>query len=245
MKPWKWRQAWRGLWLAALLLIRPAAAQDVPPEQTPAAVREVIPELEKLLAAAIENSPRLRVQEQAIAQARLKKNLTGAQWLEYLKFVGDVRYGTDDYVYLDRVFQSYDLFIKPYDMTRYSIGVALDLNLFNLTMRGKQKELAQTEIEMARERKEELLLEVKNLVITLYYELRLAQKNLEIMALQKASAVTQTEMAEIQFKRQQIDFIEYSKILEFHTKTLIDFEKATYEYLTRKRLLQELSGLSF
>lgn len=245
MKPWKWLQTARWLCLAAALFSLPAAAQNEPPPQTPAAVRDVIPDLESLLAAAVEHSPRLRGQEQAINQARLKKNLTGAQWLEYLKFVGDVRYGTDDYVYLDRVYQSYDLFIKPYDMTRYSVGIALDLNLFNLTMRGKQKELAQTEIEMARERKAELLFEVRNLVITLYYELKLAQKNLEIMALQKASAITQTEMAEIQFKRQQIDFIEYSKILEFHTKTLIDFEKATYEYLTRKRLLQELSGLSF
>jgi len=206
---------------------------------------ETIPSLEKCLTAVLNRSPLLQEQEQVITQAGLKCEIAGRQWLEHIKLGSDVRYGTDDYVYLDPVHLNYNLNSKPYETIRYSVGIGLETTLFDVATRGKRKQVAQTELGIARMRKEQMILDLKNLVITQYYKMLQSQKNLEIMSLQKASSETQTQMAEIQFNRQQLDFIEYSKIVEFHTKTLLDFEKALYEYQTVKSFMKELTGISF
>jgi outer membrane protein TolC len=204
-----------------------------------------IPSLDTLLAAAIDHSPILAGQDQVIALTLLKKQMTNRQWLDFIKLESDVRYGTNDYVFLDRESLGYNVYSKPYETTRYNAGIRLDLSLFDLATRRQLNQSAQIDVEMARARKQELLLAVKNAVITQYYQLILSKKSLEIMALQKASSELQVQMAELQFQKQSMDFIEYSKLLEFHTKTLLDYEKATAEFLKNESLMQELVGISF
>jgi outer membrane protein TolC len=203
-----------------------------------------IPSLEILIAAAIEHSPLLAGQEGVIALAQIKRETASRHWLEYITLASDLRYGTDDFVYLDRETAGYDLYAKPYETTRYNLGIRLDLSLFDLATRRQFNQSARIDVEMAHARKQELLQAVRNAVITQYYQLVLAQKTLEIMALQKTSSDLQAQMAELQFEKQSMDFIEYSKILEFHTKTLLDFEKAAAEFQKNKSLMQELTGLS-
>jgi hypothetical protein len=61
---------------------------------------------------------------------------------------------------------------------------------------------------------------------------------------QKESSLLQAQMADIKFQNNQMDFIEYSKIIEFHNQTMSEYQKAQADFELKFALLQETIGIT-
>jgi len=241
---------WTGpavLLLAGALLTAISADQTARPSP-PAAIMDsshaTLPPLPVMLAAAEAHSPILKGQDAAIEITRLKSKLTGQEWLTYVKLSSNVMYGTNDYFFLTQEFSGYNLESKPYEVTRYSVGLSLQLSLFDLAKRSKTTQIARQEQVLAEQRKQELIQALRQLVITQYYDAKLSYDILNTRNEQKESSLLQAQMADIKFQNNQMDFIEYSKIIEFHNQTMSDFQKAVADFELKFALLQETAGIN-
>ena len=97
---------------------------------------------------------------------------------------------------------------------------------------------------LAEQRKQELIQALRQLVITQYYDAKLSYDILNTRNEQKESSLLQAQMADIKFQNNQMDFIEYSKIIEFHNQTMSDFQKAVADFELKFALLQETAGIN-
>jgi outer membrane protein TolC len=203
-----------------------------------------LPPLPVVLAAAEAHSPVLKGQDAAIEIARLKTRLTQQEWLNYIKLSSNILYGTNDYFFLTQEFSGYNLESRPYEVTRYSVGFSLQLSLFDVTKRNKTTAIARQEQLLAEQRKQELKQALRQLVITQYYDAKLSYDLLSTKNEQKESSLLQAQMADIKFQNNQMDFIEYSKIIEFHNQTMSEFQKAQADFELKFALLQETIGIN-
>lgn len=203
-----------------------------------------LPPLPVMLAAAEAHSPLLKGQDAAIEITHLKSRLTQQEWLNYIKLSSNVLYGTNDYFFLTQEFSGYNLESRPYKVTRYSVGLSLQLSLFDVTKRNKTTAIARQEQVVAEQHKMELVQALRQLVITQYYDAKLSYELLNTKNEQKESSLLQAQMADIKFQNNQMDFIEYSKIIEFHNQTMSEFQKAQADFELKFALLQETVGIN-
>lgn len=203
-----------------------------------------LPPLPVVLAAAEAHSPVLKGQDAAIEITRLKTRLTEQEWLSYIKLSSNVLYGTNDYFFLTQEFTGYNLESRPYETTRYSLGLSLQLSLFDVAKRNKTTAIARQEQKVAEQRKLELKQALRQLVITQYYDAKLSYDILNTKNEQKESSLLQAQMADIKFQNNQMDFIEYSKIIEFHNQTMSEYQKAQADFELKFALLQETVGIT-
>lgn len=243
------QRIWTGLVLCFLTAaVLPAGTPDQSGKPTnPSAMdgsQVTLPPLPIVLAAAEVHSPLLKGQEAAIEIARLRIKLSQQEWLNYVKLSSNIHYGTNDYFFLTQEFSGYDLESRPYGVTRYSVGLSLQLSLFDLAKRNKTTQIARQEQVLAEQRKQELKQALRQLIITQYYDAKLSHDILNTKNEQKESSLLQAQMADIKFQNNQMDFIDYSKIIEFHNQTMSEFQKAVADYELKFALLQETAGIN-
>jgi outer membrane protein TolC len=106
----------------------------------------------------------------------------------------------------------------------YNVGIGFQLPLTHLLNRKHQLKAGKAQVEMAKSEKENVAFGVKQDVIKLYHEFKLAHRLLGIAAKNKQSSQINYQMVEKDFLQGQVTVSQLSTVLEIANKSVVDFE---------------------
>jgi outer membrane protein TolC len=180
----------------------------------------------------------IEAKQAALASERL-------YWSRNVGIQADSRYGNlnnfssnEDGVALSQVLTT----AKQYN---YSVGFFLKFPLFDGISRKNQIKLAESEVEAAKSMVQFENEQLRKIVITLYQDLLLKQKVFQIRSESLGDSRVNTEMVEKEFRNGLVPFSEYARISGLTTSMEIDYETAISEFITVKKLLEDMAGFTF
>ncbi len=121
---------------------------------------------------------------------------------------------------------------------RYNVGINLQLPLGNLLSRKSMIRTTQIQAKIAEGEKEGSILFVKQEVIRLYQDLKLAQRLLVIGGKGKQVAFVNYSLAEKQFLQVGGDLDQYTRLQDVYNKSAIEFESYLNRFQTSYMQLQ-------
>ena len=213
---------------------------------TLATVAEVdFPSLEVLMDSAISHNAMVAYRGQEYA-AR-KENLTTQKnfWMRNLGVQADTRYGTFDNFLNSSNGQSTTLQSVTTKQANYGVGLYIKLPVFDVVNRKTQIKQAKAEMEQAKYLKEAQENEIRQAVIKLYEDVLLKQKLVNIKSQNLGSATVNYEMVEREFRDGVIPIAEYVRLSDMTSRIKSEYEMAKYDFITAKKLLEEVVGFKF
>ncbi len=127
--------------------------------------------------------------------------------------------------------------------TRYTTGVRLSLPLDHLISRHNRINRVEYQLKQAefvRKTRED---EIRQLIISMYQEVVLAKRMLDVHTEARESVKINRQMAERRFREGQIPLTEFTVIIESFTRTNIEYQTSYTNYETSLRLLEEVAGV--
>ena len=166
-------------------------------------------------------------------------------WSRNMGFQADTRYGN-----LSNFATSEDGTTNTAALTtakqfNYSVGLFLKVPLFDAINRKNQIQLAKSEINAAKSMVEFEKEEIRKTVITLYQDLILKQKILQINSRSLGDGRVNMQMVEKEFRNGLVPISEYVRIKGITTSTEIAYEKAMTEFIIVKQFLESMAGFVF
>lgn len=232
--------------LLMLLFFSSSNAQDSISNVSPGkSFRLILPKLEVLVEAAWEKHGMVKSRQSEIDAKQAKLTSIRRQWTKNLGFQGDYRYG--NVVNFSENVSSANTINLASNTTQvnFAVGFFLKIPLFDFYSRQAQIKQTQAEIEQSVNVLEFQKFEVKELVIRQYEDLILRQNLLELRIKNMANAITSKQMAEIEYKNGLIPIHEYVRVIDITARMEVDFETSKAEFLTSKKVLENLTGLTF
>jgi hypothetical protein len=166
-------------------------------------------------------------------------------WSRNMGFQADTRYGN-----LSNFATSEDGTTNTAALTtakqfNYSVGLFLKVPLFDAINRKNQIQLAKSEINAAKSMAEFEKEEIRKTVITLYQDLILKQKILQINSRSLGDGRVNMQMVEKEFRNGLVPISEYVRIKGITTSMEIAYEKAMTEFIIVKQVLESMAGFVF
>ncbi|MGM0647325.1 MAG: TolC family protein [Bacteroidota bacterium] len=210
-------------------------------------IETYLPPLQTLIDSAISNSPLLKYQNSSIIIEELNTKSTRRQWSKYLGVISDVKYGLFDNLVLNQNdngdFSSG--IVNTTQQTRYSAGIYLKFPLQEVLDRKNQIKIAEEKKAQAVYEYQTEKRELRKLVIQQYNDLILSQKQLTIKNEFAQDVQIQKQMAEKQFKNNEIDISELTSLSSTYSKALSEYATAKSEFNNAYLMLQEIVGIKF
>ncbi|MCF8218504.1 MAG: TolC family protein [Bacteroidales bacterium] len=206
-----------------------------------------LPPLQTLIDSAISNSPLLKYKNSAEVISALNTKSVRKEWSKYIGVISDVKYGLFDNLVLgqDDDGNLNTGLVSTTQQTRYSAGIYLKLPLQELIDRRNKIKIAEEEEKMAEYEYQQEKKELRKLVIQQYNDLLLYQKLLKIKNDYVQDVLIQKQMAEKQFKDNEIDISELTRLSSMHSKALSEYESAKADFNNAYMMLQEIVGMKF
>jgi len=180
----------------------------------------------------------IRVKEATLATERV-------HWSRNLGVQADSRYGNLNNFSSNEDGEALSQVLTTSKQFNYSVGLYVKFPLFDGINRKNQIKLAKSEIEAAKSMVEFENEQVRRMVITLYQDLLLKQKVLQIRSKSLSDAKVNMQMVEKEFRNGIVPISEYVRINSITTDMEAAFEKAKYEFITARKLLEDMSGFVF
>ncbi len=127
--------------------------------------------------------------------------------------------------------------------SRYTTGVRLNLPLDRLTNRHNRINRVEYQIKQAEFVQKNRADEIRQLIITMYQDVVLAKRMLDVHTDARESVNINRQMAERQFREGQIPMAELTDIIQAYTRTNIEYQTSYTYYETSLRLLEEVAGV--
>lgn len=127
----------------------------------------------------------------------------------------------------------------------YTVGVYLKFPVFDVINRKNQVGLAKLELEAARSMAKSQEDEIRQTVIKMYQDLILKQKVLKIKAKSLGDGKVNMQMVEKEFRNGTVPVAEYVRITSIASSVEVDYEFAKSEFITAKKLLEDMAGFTF
>lgn len=206
-----------------------------------------LPPLQTLIDSAISNSPLLKYKNSAEVISALNTKSVRKEWSKYIGVISDVKYGLFDNLVLgqDDDGNVNTGLVSTTQQTRYSAGIYLKLPLQELIDRKNNIKMAEEEERMAEYEYQQEKKELRKLVIQQYNDLLLYQKLLKVKNDFVQDVLLQKQMAEEQFKDNEIEISELTRLSSMHSKALSEYESAKADFNNAYMMLQEIVGMKF
>lgn len=235
------------IFLVGLFLYQTSHGQDIgntsqSSEEEVQDLADDLPPLEELISLAVENSPLLMYNDNVIDQSNKEIKLEKRSWHDALSITGN--YNQGDQVLLIGSSQGSSSGGGNNLLNGYRVGVNLILPLSTFTTRKTRIQIAELQVDAARNQKAEMEKTLTNQVILEYYELIASYKVMQIKSRARESAVLQSRMAETNFSEGTISLEDYSNVDLNGANAEVDFELAKSEYLAKYRQFEQLIGVS-
>jgi len=131
------------------------------------------------------------------------------------------------------------------EQLNYSTGLYLRFPLFDAINRKNQIKLAKAEVAGAKNMVEFENEQIRKMVISLYQEVLLKQKLLQIRSKGIIDGRVNMQMVEKEFRNGVVPISEYVRISSITTNLEAAYETALSEFITSKKMLEDMSGFVF
>lgn len=205
-----------------------------------------IPPLNVLIDSVIKRNAMLRLKTQEIRGKELKVKSERIYWTRNMGIQADSRYGTFDNTSLsaDGVTSS-TYTITNTTQLNYGVGLYLKFPVFDFLNRKNQIEQAKLELDEAKSMLQFQEDQTRLSVITLYQDLILKQKLLQIKSESLGSGRVNIQMVEKEFRNGIVSIGEYVRISSMNSNMESDYELAKSNFLVAKQILEEMAGFVF
>lgn len=168
-------------------------------------------------------------------------------FLNGISFVSSYNYGTTGDLSIGSESGSLSQFsnFRSSKSDRYNIGLNVQLPLGNLLSRKNNIKISQLQAKMMEGEKENAIQFVKQEVIRLYQDLKLAQRLVITGGQGKQAAFVNYSMAEKQFLQAAGDLEQLSRLHDIYTKSALEFETYVNRFQTNFMLLEAYTNTSF
>ena len=202
-----------------------------------------IPLLPVLIDSALVQSKMLEFRRLEIDAKTLHAKSKSRNWTRYMGFQGGAQYGVfDNFSSSDQVNITTNDVNSSVLQWNFNVGVFLKIPIFGIINNKTHNDIADVEIEQARNLHLSLVEEIRDDVIRLYEDLILRQELLEINAKNYANGKVNFEMIQREFENGQISVTEYVRISDVITKLTIEYEKSKSYFFQAKKLLENKVG---
>lgn len=167
-------------------------------------------------------------------------------WTQNLGAQVDAKYGNiNNFLTNDNSTSGNSTTLSTTQQFTYSGGFYLKFPLFDGINRKNQIKQAKSEVEAAKNMVEFENEHIRQTVITLYQDLILKQKLLEIKSRSLGDARVNMQMVEKEFRNGVVPISEYVRISGMTTSTEEAYETAKSEFITAKKILEDMAGFVF
>lgn len=180
----------------------------------------------------------IEVKEAALASERV-------HWTRNLGLQADSRYGNLNNFSSNEDGEALSQVLTTTQQFNYSIGVFLKFPLFDGINRKNQIKLAKSEVEAAKSMVDFENEQLRKVVITLYQELLLKQRLLQIRSESLGDGRVNMQMVEKEFRNGLVPMSEYVRINSMTTNMEAAYETALSEFITTKKMLEDMAGFVF
>jgi len=209
-------------------------------------VLDKIPPLSALIDSAFANSPLLKRQDKQIVIRDLSEKTVNQEWLKYINLFATSNYGV------------YDNFVSVQDQSvvgstintgnsfRWSVGVAISgAPIYDIFNKPTTKKIKHLEKEQEIDTKEDLKLQLKQIVIQQYNQTLLSYQMMIIANNNVYSNFTQLVMSETKFNQGQLEIFTLANVREMYYKSLMTYEKNKFEFQSNYMILETICGIEF
>jgi len=126
---------------------------------------------------------------------------------------------------------------------RYTAGVRLALPFDRITSRHNRINRVELQMKQAEFNQQTREDEIRQLVISMYQDVLLSKRMLDVHTEGRESVNINRQMAERRFREGQIPLSELSVINEAYTRAAIEYQTSYTNYETNLRLLEEVAGV--
>ena len=200
--------------------------------------------LPMLIDSAIKNSPFIRRMTNSVAYASENLEINKKNIFSSFSLNSSYNYGTNYSAINNSTGTSLNNFTTSQNGF-YNLGVGLQLPLTNIISRKNLVRAGEAQVKMASAEKDNAALYVKQEVIRLYQEFKLAVKLLVISGSNKQSAQINFMMAEKEFLKGQSSIEQETRVLDIYNKAVIDYETYINRFQTGYMQLESYTGTSF
>lgn len=198
----------------------------------------LLPPLQLLIDSAIANSPDIMMAEAAITRSEYEVKIGSKEWTEMFRIQGRYTYGqflaSDDFgVVLSEPRGGYQIFA----------GVLIPLDYF--VSRNDRLGSLRAEMEMDKQGKRRVEMEIRDKVVITYNQLLLLQRLINISAEARESAILQYQMAEERFRNGEINLEELGRATDLRANFMSEYEKLRAEFTTVYTELERIVGTPF
>jgi outer membrane protein TolC len=166
-------------------------------------------------------------------------------WLRNIGVQGVANYGTFDYFNSNSNNQSTTVLNTNSKQFNYGMGFFLKLPFYDMIDRKNQINVARVQLEQAKSMVQVQKDELRQIVIKLYEDILLKQKLLNIRSQSLGNARVNMEMVDKEFRNGTIPVTEYVRISDIVSRTEADYETAKTDFISAKKILEEIVGFSF
>lgn len=236
------------LFVIMLLFLSSASAQqDVNRYFDPLTddITDVLPPLDALLDAAINNSPRIIYEELKTDYYRYETKSAQRDWIEHFGLQSELNYGQwyfndkDELTRLDRFYMTQS------HRWNFSFGFYMRFPLTSIVDRTNRINKQKKWVEISMAQREINVKQIRKEVISLYNNIVQQQRMLKIANDYQHWTFVQMQMAQNQFVNGQISTSEVTRLKEIQTRGALEFEKSRAEFENSYDFLQELVGMNF
>jgi len=214
--------------------------------KTDSTILDKIPPLQALIDSAYANSPLLKRQDKQVLIRDLRENTVNQEWLKYINVFATTNYGV------------YDNFVSVQDQSvvgstintgnsfRWSVGVAISgAPFYDMFNKPTMKKIKKLEKEQEIDSKEDLKLQLKQIVIQQYNKTLMSYNMMIIANKNVISNYTQLIMSEQKFNQGELVIFTLANVREMYYKSLMTYEKNKYEFQSNYMILETICGIKF
>lgn len=228
-----------------LLLCAAGKSQDFPSDSALARILQSDALLPLLIDSAVKNSPEIRRQGKNIQL--FEQNLRTAQKsiLNSVAFTSSYGYGNIGSVGLEKDLTTANQgnYFNTIRSSRYNIGVAIQLPLGSFLSRKNLTRVGELQVEMAQEEREMSLTVIKQEVIKIYQELKLAHAHVLTTAKAKQSASINLNMVQKSFVDGQATVEQLTKMQGEYSVVTMNHDTQLNKFQTSFLLLEAYTGV--
>jgi len=200
-----------------------------------------LPSISELQEKAITNSPLLKFYDAEVANKKFQIESEKREWMKNLGVEGGAKYGLFDNLILTQDLGAEELTTAKTEQTRYYFGAFVKIPLSSIADKSNVN-AAKSEAQKVRYQKQHSAQELKKLIITLYYDVVRAHRNLIINTNAVESYRVQMLRAKIDFENNLISVSEFARLNDMLLKSIASLEETKIDYKNAFQLLEETIG---
>ena len=204
-----------------------------------------LPSLQVIIDSVLSRNSMLKFRNQHIGVKESTLASERIYWTRNFGVQADTKYGNLNNFSTNADAQGNTSVLTTSSQFNYSVGVYLKIPVFDFINRKHQVGLAKLELDEAKSMAKFQEDEIRQTVIKMYQDLIFKQRVLKIKSKVLSDGKVNMQMVEKEFRNGVVPVAEYVRITSITSNVEVDYEFAKSEFITAKKLLEDMAGFTF